>query len=421
VTLRLLLGYGCPVKAPDKLGLVLLAVLVPGCDRETKPDADATTQPAPGKGETATPPSAAPVMPTPLTLDREPPTLTTIDDAARARAQDLAASFQGHFSYEVGNRHNALALLHLARTATDVKLVKEALEAMAHSYGPKQTEEDRAFEADYFAVVRYRLASDEPPIEEAAFKAAREGMAAEPADPALLALLVDRAYYHPKPEGRVLALVALDKMRSPTKEVENAFHHALHDESTALVTLTLTVLGYSIGGMLPDQARLEQRLLELVVHADPGVRGMAAVVIADRAPYDERERTRLAGLIAPLGADPHWFVRLCALAARVDLDDPSVLPALVAMLDDQTKNELRVEDWVDLDGSSKSEVVYSGIYGDTLSIAAVRLLADATKGQPHAFDPTPPDFHDMPSSHRRALAEAKAWAEQNAALLRPPG
>lgn len=53
-----------------------------------------------------------------------------------------------------------------------------------------------------------------------------------------------------------------------------------------------------------------------------------------------RERRRLTGLIDPLGADPHWFVRLCALAARVGLDDPS-------------------------------EVVYSGIYGDTLSIAAV--------------------------------------------------
>jgi hypothetical protein len=419
--LRLLFRYGCPVKAPGKLGLLLLAVLVLGCDRETKPDTDATTQQAPGKGEIATPPPAVPVMPTPLTLDREAPTLTTIDDAARARAQDLAASFKGHFSYDVGNRHNALALLHLAHTAPDGTLVAQALGAMARSYGPAQTQEDRVFDADYFAVVRYRLVSDDPQIEAAAFEAAREGMAAEPADPALLALLVDRAYYHPQPEGRVLALVALDKMSSPTKEVENAFHHALHDESPALVTFTLKVLGYSIGWRLPDKPRLERRLLELAVHADPGVRGMAAVVLAKHAPYDERERKRLAGLIAPLGADPHWFVRLCSLAARVQLGDQSVLPALVAMLDDQTKNELRVEDWVQLDGSSKSEVVFSGIYGDTLSIAAVRLLADATKGQPHAFDPTPPDFHDMPSSYRRALAEAKTWAEHNAALLRPPG
>lgn len=396
-------------------GLALLTVLAAGCDRATTAETAGTKPGVESKGEVA----KTPAMPEPVTLDREPPTLTTIDEAARTRAKELSDSFERSFSYQVGNRHNALALLHLAHTATEVGLVAEALVGISRAYGPKQTDDDRALDADYFAVVRYRLASEDPRIEEAAFVAAQEGMKAVPADPGLLALLVDRAYRHPKLSGRLEALGGLSSMHSPPKQVDDAFVHALDDESASLVALTLEQLGYDIGLRLPDQGRLELRLTGFLTHADPGVRGMAAAALAERTPYDDAERRRIAGLVAPLGRDPHWFVRLCSLDARVEVDDPSVVPALIELLDDQAENAFVIEGWVQLDGSRTSERLSSAVLGDTLSEAAVTLLRRATKGGPNAFDPTPFDSANAVASRKRAVDEAKAWAKDNAALLGP--
>lgn len=400
-----------------RVGVALLVALAVSCDRSTSTETSETKPTEQSKGAEGEVASPAPVIPKPVQLDREPPTLTTIDDAARTRAKELTDLFDGRFSYETGNRHNALALLHLAHTATDVGLVTASLEAISRAYGPKQTDDDRAFDADYFAVVRQRLASDDPRIEEAAFEAAKAGMEAVPMDAELHAVLVSRAYHHPKLSGRLAALDALSKMKSPTKDVDDAIMHALDDESTALVALTLDLLGYPLGEKLPDQGRLEQRLTGFLTHSDPGVRAKAAQALADRTLYDDGERRRIAGLLAPLNDDPHPFVRLCALEARVEVDDPAVLPLLIERLDDQTATELSIEGWVQLDGSRDSETLYCSAGDDTASELAVWLLKRATRGEPHAFDPTPIDSQNPEASHKRTVDEAKAWATANAALL----
>ncbi len=408
-----------------------LVLLAPGCDRPTKDDAEPAKGAAESKDEDATPeskpaaddptasPSAKPTSkPTPLSLDRTSPSLTTIDDAARARAKELVDQYDGNFSFEVGNRHNALALLHIAHSETKVELVADALEAIGRAYGPEQDDDQRAFDEDYFAVVRYRLGSDEPKIEEAAFEAAKEGMEARPADPALLALLVDRAYYHPKLAGRLLALEALSLMKTPTAEVDAAFHHALGDDSTTFVALTLKRLSFKIGKRLPDQAGLERRLLELMAHDDPGIRGRAAMAFAKRTPRDDAERTRVSGLLASMSRDPHAFVRLCSLEARAYVKDPTVLPELIALLDDRSETMFRAEGWVELDGSESSARLVSIGMRNTVREAAVGFLERATRGQPHAFDPTPVDSSHREASIDRRVADAKDWAAANAALLK---
>ena len=418
-------AYTTPVKLTC-LCVVAIALLTPGCDRPKSDDAEpvkgepkskeVAPEPTPTADDaTATPVAERAAKPEPLSFDRSPPTLTTVDEAARARAKELVEQYDGNFSFQMANRHNALALLHIAHSETDVGLVADALEAIGWAYGPKQDDDDRAFDADYFAVVRYRLGSDEPKIEEGAFKAAKEGMDARPADAGLLAVLVDRAYYHPKLAGRMLAIEALASMKTPNRVVGEVFHHALDESSAPFVALTLERLSFGVGDRLPDQDRLERRLIELMAHDDPGIRGRAAVALADRTPSDDAERARISGLIAPLGADPHGFVRLCSLQARADVKDRKMLPELIALLDDRTKTRFQVEGWVELDGTRGSVTLNHVGMRETARESAVIWLQRATKGQPDAFDPTPLDSSHREASIDRRVQEVKDWAARNAA------
>lgn len=406
--------------------LLSLCVGFAGCDDtgSAKPAPQVPVEPAPAPAPVEPTPALQPPTPAPrktLALDANPPKLAPIDEATKAKAESLVGQVDGlSFPFEVGHDvANAKAFLHLAHTAEAPNVVAAALRGMATTHETTPKPDARLVDADYHAIVAYRLASPDLTIASAAFEAAHESTDVEPPSAAVVDALAEIAQYHENLTARYLALDALREMSSPTGPVQAAFLRALDEPSLPFVALSLEAMEY-LSVKLVDRAALMTRLTTLLASPDAGVRGQVAEVLTQMA-RDEADRKELVKLLLPLLDDPHPYPRAAAAYGMGVMRHEPAAAKLVAMFDDLEPARFRVEGWANLDGSASDKILIVNLGDSVASVALMALSLLSTKTDAE-FEYAADVVHDGRghADYTAALAKGRAWYEANKHKL-PPG
>lgn len=402
-----------------------------GCDdaSSTKPAPAPPAAPTPKPTVEPAPAPPAPVKPAPaaeptvaprktLALDATPPKLAPVDEGTKAKAEALVGRVDGlSFPYEVQrDTTNAKAFLHLAHTAEAANVVAAALRGMATTYEPTPKADVPAVDADYHAVVAYRLASTDPAIASAAFEAAHDSTKVEPPNAAVVAALVEIAQHHENLAARHLAIDALSEMKSATGPVQAAVLRALEEPSVAFVALSLEAMTFLFVQFV-DRAALMKRLTTLLASPDAGVRGQVVEVLTQMG-RDDADRKELVTLLLPLLDDPHPYPRAAAAYAMGVMRHMQAAAKLVAMFDDLEPAKFRIEGWANLDGSAKADSLAVNL-GDSVasvSLMALSLLSTKTDAEFEYAADVVPDAKGG-ADYTAALAKGKAWYEANKGKL----
>lgn len=406
--------------------LLSLCVGFVGCDDtgSAKPAPPVPVEPAPQVKVEPTPqvkvePTPAPQTPTPeprkaLALDATPPKRAPVDDATKATAESLVGRVDGlEFPYEVERDvANAQAFLHLAHTAEAPNVVAAALRGMATTHATTPKPDARLVDADYHAIVTYRLASPDLTILSAAFETAHRSTDVEPPSAAVVGALVEIAQYHENLTARYLALAALSELSSPTGPVQAAFLRALDEPSLPFVALSLDAMAF-LSVKFVDRAAVMTRLTTLLGSPDAGVRGQAAEVMTQMG-RDDADRKELVKLLLPLLDDPHPYPRAAAAYAMGVMRHMPAAAKLVAMFDDLEPARFRVEGWANLDGSASDESLIVNLGDSVASVALMALSLLSTKTDAE-FEYAADVVHDARGrgDYTAALVKGKAWYEAN--------
>lgn len=384
------------------------AVADSGGTAETEP-VDATTTNKPSGVE----------LPEKLGLDTTRPTLSFADEVTKAAAAELAKEIDGlKFPYRlVKVEANALAFLHLAHTADDVAEATAALDAIATRYSSRNTNGSRKVDANYHAVVAYRLASDDANILTAAFGAAKHSAETVPPDEKVLGILVDRAHHHPSLSGRFLALDVLHRVRAMSGAIQAAFEHALTETSPQFLALTLDSMEHT-GDKMAKRDAFEQTVVAFTKHEEVSVRGAAVAVLANMRGSDE-QRDRIASVLLPLLDDPAPSVRAEAVYAMGAMRRVETAAKLVELLDDTGATRLDVDGWTNIDGSASRPTLGVSMSNTVGSVAvmALSLLSTTTDAE---FEFAQDIIRDGKGGedYGPAIEKAKTWYAANKAKLR---
>lgn len=399
--------------------LLSLCIGFAGCDDagSAKPAPRVPVEPAPAPAPSEPTPAPQPPTPAPrrpLVLDATPPKLAPIDEATKAKAESLVGQVDGlSFPFEVERDvANAKAFLHLAHTAEAPNVVAAALRGMATTHATTPKPDARLVDADYHAIVAYRLASPDPTIVSAAFEAAHDSTDVEPPSAAVVDALVEIAQYHENLTARYLALHALSEMSSPTAPVQAAFLRALDEPSVPFLALSLETMDF-LAAKFVDRAAVMTRLTALLASPDAGVRGQAAEVMTQMA-RDEADRKELVKLLLPLMDDPHPYPRAAAAYAMGVMRHLPAAAKLVALFDDLEPAQFRVEGWANLDGSASDKKLIVNLGDSVASVALMALSLLSTKTDAE-FEYSADLVHDERghADYTAALAKGKAWYEAN--------
>jgi len=224
------------------------------------------------------------------------------------------------------------SLTELAATSDDEAVVEAAFEAIVSTHAARSTRKPGADPALERAIVKH-VNSERPSSVKAALEASRISlMSVHPSEAvtdAIAALTVDDQ----APERRHAALDTLNLLR-PDRRSETvliAFERGLGAQEPHLVSLALTALSQSRASVeaAPEatRARLTARVLELVAHQDPGVRGNALMLLSEvpsLAPPETRYRAADRAL-----RDPAPYVRARAAELFARTLQPAAIRALI--------------------------------------------------------------------------------------------
>ncbi len=373
-------------------------------------------------------PPAAPVAvvtPTPPPAVQAPPPPAFVpppaDEATKAKAKSLVdAMDRGEFPYDLRRDDaNTPAFLYLAQTATEPVVVAGALSTIASRYSERKVEGRRLVDADYHAVVAYRLSSKDDTVLTAAFEAAGNSTEVTPPDAAVVAILLDHARAHPSAVGRLLALEALGKIAKPNGAVQAVFMTALDDESDPFVALVLDAMEHR-ADQFADVGALEAKLTARLSDPYPAIRGAAAACFGRLGMLDADKRESVGTQLMPLLDDPDPFVRgeaVYALGAMLRMD---AAPKIVALLDDAREARIVIDGWTHLDGSADRRRLLaptaSSVQGTALM--ALSILSGQTDAKFEYLDDIVRDGKGG-EDYTAAVAKAKTWYAANKAKLVP--
>lgn len=401
-----------------------LFVCVTACDKAPAPDPEpSATTVEPTRAE----PPAAPVAvvaPTPPPVVKAPPPTFVpppADEATKAKAKALVEAIdRGEFPYELTRDDaNTPAFLYLAQTATEPVVVAGALRTIASRYSSMKLEGRRLVDADYHAVVAYRLSSTDDSVLTAAFEAAGNSTEATPPDAAVVAILLDHARAHPSVVGRLLALEALSKIGKPNGAVQAAFMTALDDESDAFVALVLDAMEHR-GDQFADVGALEAKLTARLSDPYPAIRGAAAACFGRLGMLDADKRESVGAQLIPLLDDPDPYVRGEAVYALGAMHRMDAAPKIVALFDDASEARIVIDGWTHLDGSADRRRLLaptaSSVQGTALM--ALSLLSGQTDTKFEYIDDIVRDGKGG-EDYTAAVAKGKTWYAANKAKLVP--
>lgn len=361
----------------------------------------------------------APATPAAATVSVTQGTLVVLTDAEQARVPEVLAELRnGSFSRSVVIHDNARVLLSLAETSSDPSVVTAALRGLltTWTHSPRYAERMALVTPEYAAIVLRRMGSEHPGVQAAAIKASIKCLLGDSPHADVAARLSELATGHPSAAGRHEALEALwhSSVIVQTPSHIAPFVAALDAPEPWLVSGALFRLG-AFGAGWPEQGPLRARLSELLAHADPGVRGRAAIALSTIVGPVDAGRDAAGEAILPLLRDPHAYPRSAAATALAWLDYRPAIHELVPLLEDGAANVYDLRGFTLLDGTP-GLCHHDGSPWSRVDDAALRALQSFSSriGTRFAFDV---QHERLDTDLAAAGGVARAWYESVRAEL----
>lgn len=282
-------------------------------------------------------------------------TTLTSEQKETAEALALLVDDDAHFDYDDRKKlENADVFLWLAANKLEEPTVLgAALEGMEERWTTSDSVDDKKLvNADYHLVVRHHLDAEDTLVLARAIEASTNSLVGENPHGETVDRIVELATLYDGSAGRYAALDELWQLRDWEKQdgPTEAFYQALASDDAYVVSNGLNRLKYETFNLIrKDDFRT--RVLGLLSHDDPGVRGRAATVIGRLAEDgDEEVGTQLHALLN----DPNPYVRGEAAEGLAELKRLSSVHKMIAMLDDSEKASYTLDGWTKLDGTNGS-------------------------------------------------------------------
>jgi HEAT repeat protein len=152
---------------------------------------------------------------------------------------------------------------------------------------------------------------------------------------------------------------------------------------------------------------VQAKLVELLKHKDPGVRGRAADTLASMAGPDEAKRDELAKAILPLLGDENPYTKSAACSALAWLRHQPAIHRIIELVDDDTKNTYDIRDFNELNGNA-GWVHHDGSAWSQVSDAALYALKSLSHETGEKFD-YKVDAKKVDDDLKKGASDAKAW------------
>ena len=374
-----------------------------------------------------------------------PPLPTIVLEPAQAqRAEGLIAHIDdGQFAGAEQVRANARLFLYLAASDHDASVIAPSLLAMSHffTFRGDDTESRELADLQYIQVVRHHLESSEPTVQGAAMRAAGVITSVATLDAQLSEAandvnqkLAEYAANHPSPAGRYEAIAALvaestsrERDRSPPRETSMASRMPPEAVAAFLTSLdasepwvvSIALLGIeSVAPQHPDRATLVTRLVELVSHEDPGVRGRAARALPAAAAGQQALIDRAVAALLPLLEDASAYTKSEAMTALAALDHRPAIHLIMPMTTDSTSNVYRLRGFTNLLGEPGT-AYHNGSQSrrlDDAALSAIRTYAAQIGGErPFGYRVPHPNFLDRDLG--TAASNAGGWYRRHRAEI----
>lgn len=321
---------------------------------------------------------------------------------------------------EARERSNAKLFTYLAATSDETPVLLAALDAIGSAYASRSSRKETP-DADLEKVLLKHLRSARDDVASAAFAAARVPlMMATPPD-GLTRGLAELAAAGQSPRRRYATLEALDSIRPDRRalHVIETFEQALGAAEARFPSRALLALaqsGPSVASLSePHRQRIGRRVLDLLGHADAGVRGRSLAVLAEvdaLAPAARWESARAAL------KDAHPYVRgqaadLLGRAAR-----PAAVHLLIDLVADVAPARYEISGFTEIDdtpGTLEHTVAGRPRVADVAQLAIVTLSSTLEGVSAPVLAPR---ARGEPEASLLANAEAlRAWYHANAERL----
>jgi hypothetical protein len=418
-------------KLRSHLGILLIALAfgftVVGCDDEKKDDSeeeddkdDEDEDDGDGKkakkkkkkkkkkkgkkGDGGDEPAVAPKK-----IDVEPP---QVDEAAKTQAKAIEGKVDSNkrFSRDlIKDKDNAKAFVHLAATSTKADVTIAALRAMYSGFTSYDKSKDRTLaDEDYARAVLMKIQDSDSKIQAEAIRSASHSVSGKTPHVKVVDALVDLGNNHPKPEGRYAAIDVLGNISSLAKNKDwiAPLIKALDSTepwlvSEALWNLRLGLYNYT------DKDGLKDKLVVLLKHADPGVRGRAADTLASLAGFKDDKQKEYGALIEPLLDDSNPYTKSAAMGALASLRYKKAFHKIITFVDDTTKNTYDIKGWTELDGDSGWQH-HDGSAWSTVGDAALSAIRSVSFKTKKKFE-YKINYKTKDADLKKAATDAKAW------------
>lgn len=367
-------------------------------------DGDEASGDGKGDGNGAEPASA------PKKIEVEPPTL---DEAAKTAAKAIEGKIERErFSYDlIKDKANANAFLHLAATSTNKDVVLASLRAMNSAFTSYDKSTDRTLaDENYARVVLMKIQDPDGAIQAAAIEAATHSVSGKDAHKKVADALADLAANHPKPEGRYAAIDTLGRISGLAKNKEwvGPVVKALDAKEPWLVSEALWNLRFKLYDY-SDKSGMKDKLVTLLKHSDPGVRGYAAETLASLAGWDDATQKEYGALVEPLLDDPNTFTKSAAMSALASLRYKKAFHKIITFVEDTNKNTYDIKDWRELNGDAGRQH-HDGSAWSTVGDAALSAIRSVSHSTPKKFE-YKINYNTKEADLKAAAAEAKKWYE----------
>ncbi len=346
----------------------------------------------------------------PKKIEVEPP---QVDEAAKTKAKELEGkASRGRFPYDLTKeKENAFAFVHLAATSTNKELIVAALRGMNSAFTSYDKSQDRTLaEENYARAVLMKIQDPDGQIQAAAIDAAGHSVSGQTPHVKVVEALVDLAANHAKPEGRYAAIDSLGRVSELGKNKAWAapIVAALSAKEPWLVSEALKNLRFKLYDFA-DKDELKPKFVELLKHADPGVRGLAAEALASLAGWDDAKRKEYAPLIEPLLDDPDNYTKSAAMSALSSLKHKPAFHKIIKFVEDNNKNTYEIRGFTQLDGESGWQH-HDGSAWSTVSDAALSAIRNISHSTSKKFE-YKINYKTKDADLKAAAAEAKKWYE----------
>ena len=173
--------------------------------------------------------------------------------------------------------------------------------------------------------------------------------------------------------------------------------------SEALWNLRLGLYNYT------DKDSLKDKIVPLLKHADPGVRGRAADTLASLAGFQDDKMKEYAAIIEPLLDDSNTYTKSAAMGALAMLQSKKSFNKIITFVDDTAKNTYDIKGWTELDGSSGWQH-HDGSAWSTVGDAALSAIRSISFKTGKKFE-YKIDYKTKDADLKKAATDAKAWYE----------